>query len=63
MEFLSSHKTGFLRPLLAFAELYGICSSCCGEIMGRITKRFFNDDGKNGASCLFIGSYKRMDKN
>lgn len=31
--------------------------------MGRITKRFFNDNGKNGASCLFIGSYKRMGKN
>lgn len=24
MEFLSSHKTGFLRPLLVIAELYGI---------------------------------------
>lgn len=27
--------------------------------MGRITKRFFNGDGQNGESCLFIGSYKR----
>lgn len=27
--------------------------------MGRITKRFFNGDGQNGESCLFIGSYRR----
>lgn len=32
MEFLLSHKTGFLRPLLVLVELYGICSSCCGEM-------------------------------
>lgn len=32
MEFISSHKTGFLHPLLVLAELYGICSSCCGEM-------------------------------
>lgn len=24
MEFISSHKTGFLHPLLVLAELYGI---------------------------------------
>lgn len=33
--------------------------------MGHITKRFFNGDGQNGESCLFIGSYGRryeMDK-
>lgn len=29
------------------------------KTMGRITKRFFNGDGQNGESCLFIGSYKR----
>ena|GEM_PF-5640599 len=28
--------------------------------MGRITKRFFNDGGQNGESCLFIGGYGRM---
>lgn len=27
--------------------------------MGRITKRFFKDDGQNDESCLFIGSYGR----
>lgn len=27
--------------------------------MGRITKRFFKDDGQNDESCLFIGSYER----
>ena len=27
------------------------------RFMGRITKRFFNGDGQNGESCLFIGSY------
>lgn len=32
MEFLSSHNPGFLHPLLVLAELYGICSSCCGEM-------------------------------
>lgn len=26
---------------------------------GRITKRFFNGEAKNGERCLFIGSYKR----
>lgn len=26
--------------------------------MGRITKRFFNDDGQNGESYLFISSYE-----
>lgn len=28
------------------------------ENMGRITKRFFNDDGQNGESYLFISSYE-----
>ena len=28
--------------------------------MGRRTKRFFNSEGENGGSCLFIGSYGRM---
>lgn len=30
-----------------------------GLFMGRITKRFFKDDGQNDESCLFIGSYGR----
>lgn len=30
------------------------------QSMGRITKRFFNDGGQNGESCLFIGGYGRM---
>ena len=29
------------------------------QSMGRITKRFFKDDGQNDESCLFIGSYER----
>lgn len=44
--------------------LLGICLLLASP-MGHITKRFFNGDGQNGESCLFIGSYGRryeMDK-
>ena len=58
-------EAAILTPLRRMAEVsrrffYTIVTNYSMQsYMGRITKRFFKDDGQNDESCLFIGSYGR----
>ena len=57
------HSTRVLGGMLFFKSVSPIVYylwMVCEKGMGRRTKRFFNSEGENGGSCLFIGSYGRM---
>lgn len=66
-KFIEENESRFLDELFSLIRIPSISSQkshkqdmlTCAERIGRITKRFFNGDGQNGESCLFIGSYKR----
>ena len=54
------YKRSYVRTYNELKKAFMDVRKAIGPDMGRRTKRFFNSEGENGGSCLFIGSYGRM---
>lgn len=61
VDLLGKYKLAITQDTQEQAVKFGntVLGQFIDKIMGRITKRFFKDDGQNDESCLFIGSYGR----